>query len=367
MTDKVRFGLFIFFNLICSFCVQAEEKLFFPLDGRTWKIGYQDLSDNQSIIEMVLSDEDILNWTELFTIQSFYDLKDASPKDFAAALEKAYKDSILKRVDTKIQFNWNESDPSNIIESTFAEKNTNENNINQNEFNVGRIVKGKEGIYYIRYSTKERKAFDETKDKWINRLKEAYLAENSNAEKKKGHWYSLDKSIVFEGTQKLQYKPEVANIADSQAGFLLELPTNWLINEEWITQAALDVDHPDTLALLFKRPDQLIYGGVAFRDVKDDELNKPLNNPLQNYLEAYKLKNQNVRIIKQGAIETRLGDKGQYVIIEDNDDMGWLSFFTVGKRIFRLEIWAPKNQFDNLKKELEEIVTNFHLADNSSQ
>lgn len=90
--------LSIFFCLSCTSCMVAETN--FPTieysldqDGRKWKMGYNAKNDQISIVEYVLENESIENWSELVTTQSSVNIK-ISLEEFFDAFIKQLKESV---------------------------------------------------------------------------------------------------------------------------------------------------------------------------------------------------------------------------------------------------------------------------------
>uniref|UniRef100_Q07KS1 Uncharacterized protein n=1 Tax=Rhodopseudomonas palustris (strain BisA53) TaxID=316055 RepID=Q07KS1_RHOP5 len=54
-----------------------------------FKVGFTKKSDQQMITEMVPENESVENWTEIVTVQIFYNLRDVPPAQYRARLEKA--------------------------------------------------------------------------------------------------------------------------------------------------------------------------------------------------------------------------------------------------------------------------------------
>ena len=58
-------------SILLHLSLIGEEKLFCPFDDRIWEIGFQDQTENEKIVELVLANETIAHWNELFTLQIF--------------------------------------------------------------------------------------------------------------------------------------------------------------------------------------------------------------------------------------------------------------------------------------------------------
>lgn len=356
-----QFLVFILLNFIFQLPTFAEEKLFFQLDGREWDIGYKNINDDETIIELTLEDEEILNWTELFAIHSYKNLQDISVNDFLKSLQNTYKEEKLKAINEQIQFKWDSNDPTNLLESSFSNKDK-EHILPRTEFNLARVIKGKDSFYYLQYSAKDQKVYEKNKDLWANHLKEAFIGEKIPENITKGHWFYVLNDDVFQGEKKLSYNPELAIITDYKAGFSVAIPSNWFVSQEWINQESDDKMNSGAIALLYRRPDQVVYGGVVFTNLNDIEAKENTSSISREvFFNEYKKQNPNAKILREGDIETASLDQGKYVVFEDGDEIGWFTFFANNQRIYRLEIWCPKNQFEVSGNDFEILLTGFHV------
>jgi hypothetical protein len=66
---------------------QDDENLLFAVP-KGFKVGFTKKSDQQMITEMVPEKESVENWTEIVTVQIFYNLRDTPPAEYRARLEK---------------------------------------------------------------------------------------------------------------------------------------------------------------------------------------------------------------------------------------------------------------------------------------
>lgn len=64
-----------------------NETLLVPLP-KGFKIGFTDKTDRQMMTEMVPEAESVDNWSEIVTVQIFYNLRDVPPAEYRARLEK---------------------------------------------------------------------------------------------------------------------------------------------------------------------------------------------------------------------------------------------------------------------------------------
>jgi hypothetical protein len=130
------------------------------------------------------------------------------------------------------------------------------------------------------------------------------------------------------------------------------------VDEHDMAENDFDTKDPYTIALIFSSLDQNIYGGVAF---KKQETENQWQNILKSYFSLYKNHTPQVKLVDKGNIQTVLGEKGRYLILEDGEERGWITFFEKNHHLYRLELWAPKQQFESLKTDFERYITNFQV------
>ncbi|WP_068468148.1 hypothetical protein [Candidatus Protochlamydia phocaeensis] len=354
------FALFATFSIFNLF---AEEKLFCPFDERTWKIGFEELTSDQWLVEMILTNEEILNWNELFTVQKFEGLP-ISAEEFAKILHKTFKEHVSKGQ----ELHFKEFDSSlNIFESSFVSKNKNalkQQDIAYDEYNIGRLLKGESGLYFIRYSTKDGQTFEKNKQAWIDRLKQAYLAAEPKADQE-GHWITFSQNGIYDGQKKLTFQAINQVIANQKAGFALSLPSEWLVDEQETVETGFDKDYPYTISLLFSSPGHQIYGGVAYY-IPPEEKNHLPPKPIKRYLSLYHLQDPQVELVDKGNIQTVLGEKGYYIHLKNENETGWIAFFKKNQHLYRIELWGEKQQADALVKDFKRLIVNFQILNSQA-
>lgn len=193
---SLRYQWILFIFVFLSAFAQAEEKLFIPFDDRAWKIGFEAQTQDEKLKELVLQNEEIEDWSELFTVQIFNGLP-ASTSEFVTALEKTFKKNLSPQ--ESLQFKIMEKDPFNIFENSFISNTT-----TNNEYNIGRVIKGRNDLYYLQYSTKDERLFKQNQEAWIQRLKSAYLASVPH-ENQQGRWLSFTSKSVHDQGKLLNY------------------------------------------------------------------------------------------------------------------------------------------------------------------
>jgi hypothetical protein len=344
--------LFIFLALIAT--TQAEEKVFFTLDDRAWKIGFEDFSKDQTNVEMVLENETVLEWSELFSIQSFAGLE-ATAKEFAQTLEKTTQDKSVTAGNKEIGFKWVEQDPLDIVEMAFIAQDPKESD----EYNIGRVIEGKENIYYLLYSSKDKQKFEESKQAWIERLKKAYVADEAK-EGQTGEWFRFSGQNIYKGNKELPYDKSPKKVEDKTAGFTLTLPADWIVKNEEEKNTGFDPDHPETVETIFFNVEQNLYGGIAFFDFKN--FDPKTFDPVQRYFELYKKNSPDIEQGQAEEIKTDAGDQGRLFVLKEGDETALIAFFEKQGRFYRIELWAPKDQFDALKPSFKQIISSFHIS-----
>ena len=337
-----------------------KEKLFCPFDGRIWKIGFHEQTEDGTLIELLLQNEDISDWSELFTFQSFNDIP-YSAREFISLLEQSSKKRLPEN--QKFRFKLIASDPINLFESSFIvdrSKKDSSSLLAYDEYNVGRILRGKTTLYYLRYSTKHANLFEQNKEGWLERFELAYLASSARPDQL-GHWLTFTPEGVFENQRKLVSHLSKRFISDSNIGYALSLPKDWVIENQANQETVFDSQYPYTVSLLFASSDQSIYGGLAFLDLPKEMLPSTFK-PRIRYVKQYKKLYPQAKLVGKGAIQTILGQRGNYLLMVDGDKMGWITFWTNSQRIYRLELWTKRTEFKKIKKEFEKIMLNFQYT-----
>lgn len=331
----------------------GEEKVFCPFDDRTWDIGFEDQTENEKIIELILKDDNIAQWNELFTLQIFDHLP-VSAAEFIAALEKASKENIPSS--QTLQFNIIEKDPLNIFESSFI---FNQNQkppefINNSEYNIGRVIKGKTALYYLRYSTKDSHLFEQNKESWIKRFKLAYIAEKPQKQQQ-GKWISFTSSGVYEQGQQLNQQNDNQFIDSQKLGYSMTFPKNWIINQVNDDLILPESTHAQE-ALSFTNPSKSIEGKVTFLDLQEPLSNTKASN---QYFDSYQKQHPQTKLISQGNIQNVIGQEGYYFIVNEGSQTNWMTCFSLRNTLYCLEMWTSETQFDKVKNTLENIIQNF--------
>ncbi len=149
-----------------------------PFDDRDWELGYRSDEGDQVVQEYVLSGETVENWSELITVQSFFDPRDNTAPEY---MMRGVKDSTLQdcpdamwntiRVsETEALYEWRTEGCQGPVDS-------------DDQYEIDRIIKGSSGIHRIAYTTKRQPNLPETvRTEWIDRIgrAEVYLPEQTS-------------------------------------------------------------------------------------------------------------------------------------------------------------------------------------------
>lgn len=314
--------------LLLSIFLQGEEKLFCPFDDRTWKIGFETQTSDEKITELILQNEDITQWNELFTVQIFKGLAfDVS--NFMKALEKISKENLSPH-DT-LQFKILEKDPFNIVETAFILKQNQDFLLANNEYNIGCVIKGENDLlYYLRYSSKDAELFKKNEEAWIKRFKLAYAAPVAH-ENQQGRWLVFTSTGVMDQTQPLLPQTEYQFIENKQVGYSLSLPKDWNIQNVDAKSSHFSVFNE---SLRFSNPDKRIEGQVTYIDLPEESR---LKTAEIQYYDFYKKKNPYAELMNKGNIQTINGQNGNYLILVNDNKKGWVNFMCINKRVYCLE------------------------------
>ncbi|MBA3722605.1 MAG: hypothetical protein H0W88_09420 [Parachlamydiaceae bacterium] len=363
MLSKLKSLIFFLLCFLHISSIHSKDTLLFSLDDKKWKIGYQASTKDFTIFELIPKDESINDWDELYTIQSFDELN-ATEQEFVNSLEKVSTESSTLSSGKKNIFKLIEGDPSYIVENFFVIDSSKENvKPELNEYNIGRIIKGKDVLYYVRYTTHSKELFDQNKEKWIQRLKNISSIALTSEETQKGKEFSLLNGQIYEGSNKLEYLQEMTPINDEKGGFSMTLPSDWMINKVEIPKekSATGKESIETIPIIFFKNDQSIYGGIAYFNNKAP--NQDLDYVQDAFSEAYKKESPQVKFVSKNDVITKADDKGKFLIFEDGDELGVISFFQKNEKTYRVETWTKKDKYENAKSLLEEIQKSFHITD----
>jgi hypothetical protein len=131
------------------------------LDGRKWILGSDLHEPGKTVREYILQNENIQNWTELFSIQDFTDI-DMSPVEFFNLFVQGLKQAVPKnKVESRI---INQSDNSLLGEWWIQDKSLTD----QHEW--VRLIKNNNDMMIVRYTTKKLDQVEKMRKEWEKRL-----------------------------------------------------------------------------------------------------------------------------------------------------------------------------------------------------
>ncbi len=352
-------ALFLF--MIVASLLQGEENLFCLMDEREWKIGFEAQQGNEKIIELVLENDDINNWKELFTVQQFEGLP-VSAAQFVAVLKEASQTNLPEH--ETLRFQLIQSDSAQIFESSFISDQAKDSSLlSSDEYNIGRVLKGESALYYLRYSTKDAKQFEQNKQAWINRLALAYTATQPR-KKESGKWFAFTAKGIYDRERLLSVQSNYQFIENAEIGYSLSIPKNWkVVKLDPPTANQLDFETAYKESARFFSPHHQIEGKISFLDISPSLANFKAS---AHYLQAYKASHPDAKLVGKGTLKTVLGQEGHYLIVVDKEKKGWINVMRTINRIYLFELWTNRSQFHDLKKELENIVLNFQILSSLS-
>lgn len=324
----------LFFQLI-HLSLVAQDKLFFQIDKKEWKIGSQDIHEDDTSIELVPKNETISNWKEIITFMRF-DIPNINPEKFIEALKTEASQTFP---DYQVQFNVINPE-LHVVEMSFTPQKAKDL---ESELGIGRVLKSGKLLYYVRYATKDPALYQQVKKEWLERLNHITIGDQSP---KEGVWQTFTGTAIYSGEKKWAYEAEVYTLIDPKAGLQIDLPGEWLAKDNWVSLKEIE---PYTIVLQFQDAESSIYGIVAFYD-KQKALSS--SDPLEE-----KLKNSGK------PIATQTGDQGRYMIANEDQNRFLMALFEKNNRVYRVEIFAPQEKFDESKEKILQIVRNIHLLE----
>jgi hypothetical protein len=84
-----------------ALALDNENLLLKPPKG--FKVGFTNKTEKELITEMVPEAQTVENWTEMVTVQIFYNLRDVTPLQYRARIEKLWADACPGAVFTKVK------------------------------------------------------------------------------------------------------------------------------------------------------------------------------------------------------------------------------------------------------------------------
>ena len=137
--------------------VQSVKSEVLKVDGRDWKLGHEAKEDGRLIREYVLENENVNNWTELFSIQQFSDIP-ISPQEFFKLFVDGLKLAVPQnKVESRVV---SESPDALLGEWWVLDKSAND----QHEWI--KIFKQGDEMLIVRYTTKKTDNVDAARKKW---------------------------------------------------------------------------------------------------------------------------------------------------------------------------------------------------------
>lgn len=166
MRRVMMIALFVGMSFCLCDLISAEDlKVFF--DTREWRVGYSAENQTQGITEYVLKDESVQLWTELVTVQAFFELQnkitpEAYMDGMVDILKKTCPDirwKVLRKDRNDMLFEWEIAACPGQVD----------------QYEIDRIIAGQRAIYVVHYATKKLPVSFEKRDYWAKLLDSAEL------------------------------------------------------------------------------------------------------------------------------------------------------------------------------------------------
>ncbi len=158
----------ILFLIGSSAFAEWEEAVSLPfgLDDKEWELGWSNESPTGLMTEFVPKGQNVENWKELVTLQTFTNLKANSASQFLNDFL-----SGLKEKEPSVKINLIAVSPDEAM----VEWNILNSKQNPDQYELDRVIKGKQGLHMIHYAVKGSKLSNSQRDKWLNFLRSAKL------------------------------------------------------------------------------------------------------------------------------------------------------------------------------------------------
>jgi hypothetical protein len=121
--------------------------------------------------EFVPKGQTVEDWKELVTLQFYPGLQNRSSADFMNAfISKLQSDEPLAKAEMI----------SSSPDDTLMEWNVLGSKENADQFELDRVIRGKQGLHMIHYAVKTSSLSPEERSKWLNFLRTARLSDQSH-------------------------------------------------------------------------------------------------------------------------------------------------------------------------------------------
>lgn len=138
--------------------IDAITSLEIPFDEGMWELESYEEADGEALAEFLLVDEDLTNFTELFSIHYYPDGDELlGAEGFTEMMEM----NLTEMTTGNLEFN--------SAEEGFFEFSLTEDDIQLDQDEVARVFSKDNDLYVIRYTTFEKTIED--KDEWVDKLK----------------------------------------------------------------------------------------------------------------------------------------------------------------------------------------------------
>lgn len=168
-TNKIIFVIILAISVVFSSITYADEFIKFDFDGRDWDLDYQAQEGSSMIYEWVPRGQSVENWNELVTVQAFGGIQAVMSAD---KFMETMRDGMSK-ICPGIEWNILSNRRSDVLYDWQIEYCTG----HDPQYEVARILVGREAIYVIHYATKHIPIESAVKQRWITILKAVTLTD----------------------------------------------------------------------------------------------------------------------------------------------------------------------------------------------
>lgn len=117
---------------------------------KSYTVGYQKKSDTQMMSEWVPQGESVEAWTEMVTVQIFFNMRDVSPAAYRKRMEKLWGDACLGSQ----VMNVKQGDENSYPTMTWALRCPNNAKTGKPEFTWMKAIQGKDSFYLVQKAYK---------------------------------------------------------------------------------------------------------------------------------------------------------------------------------------------------------------------
>lgn len=137
-----------------------------------YKVGFENKQNNQLMTEMVPSGETVKDWTQMLTVQIFFNMKDATPEQFKQRLQKMWADACEKAQSNPVAQTVERGYPMTVwIQYCPLNKAT-----GKPEFTMLKAIQGSDSFYLVQKAFRFRPDKEQI-EQWSRYLRTVYVCD----------------------------------------------------------------------------------------------------------------------------------------------------------------------------------------------